>query len=66
MTNAAPTTPIRIWLITGATSGIGRELTRQALDAGEAVVALARDTRSLDDFGDNPHLLRIEADVRDA
>src|SRR5262245_57526941 len=67
MTNTAPpTTPIRIWLITGATSGIGRELTRQALDAGEAVVALARDTLSLRDFGDHPHLLTIEADVRDA
>jgi NAD(P)-dependent dehydrogenase (short-subunit alcohol dehydrogenase family) len=63
---APPTAPLRTWLITGATSGIGRELTRQALAAGEAVTALARDTRSLREFNDYPLLLRIEADVRDA
>lgn len=58
--------PLRIWLITGATSGIGRELTRQALDAGEAVAALARNTESLAEFDPNTRLLRIDTDVRDA
>jgi NADP-dependent 3-hydroxy acid dehydrogenase YdfG len=56
----------RIWLITGASSGIGRELTRQALDAGEAVAALARNTQPLVENGGNPLLLAIDTDVRDA
>ncbi|MET8979434.1 SDR family NAD(P)-dependent oxidoreductase [Streptomyces sp. NPDC004539] len=65
-TNQQTTTP-RTWLITGATSGIGRELTLQALANGEAVAALARDTASLDElteaYGDR--LLVVRADVRD-
>ncbi|MEV6061017.1 SDR family NAD(P)-dependent oxidoreductase [Nocardia asteroides] len=54
-----------IWFITGASSGIGRELARQALAAGEAVVALARRTETLTDLGEPDRLLTIEADVRD-
>ncbi|WP_445166040.1 SDR family NAD(P)-dependent oxidoreductase [Mycolicibacterium sp. Dal123E01] len=60
------TIPRRTWLITGATSGIGRQLTQQALDAGESVAALARDTRPLVGVDDNPRLLAIDTDVRDA
>jgi NAD(P)-dependent dehydrogenase (short-subunit alcohol dehydrogenase family) len=56
---------LRTWLITGATSGIGLALTRQALDAGEAVAALARDAKALHEFDGHPHLLKIDADVRD-
>ncbi|MER7757153.1 SDR family NAD(P)-dependent oxidoreductase [Kitasatospora sp. NPDC097643] len=57
----------RTWLITGATSGIGRELTLQALENGDAVAALARDTASLDELADvhGKRLLLIPADVRD-
>jgi NAD(P)-dependent dehydrogenase (short-subunit alcohol dehydrogenase family) len=58
--------PLRTWLITGATSGIGRELTRQALEAGEAVAALARHIKPLLEFDGNPNLLAIATDVRDA
>lgn len=36
----------RTWLITGATSGIGRALTLQALENGDVVSAIARDTAS--------------------
>lgn len=32
----------RIWLVTGASRGLGREITRAALEAGETVVATAR------------------------
>jgi NAD(P)-dependent dehydrogenase (short-subunit alcohol dehydrogenase family) len=53
------------WFITGASSGIGRELVRQALDAAESVVALARNTSTLAEFADSEHLLVITADVRD-
>ncbi|MCX5308235.1 MULTISPECIES: SDR family NAD(P)-dependent oxidoreductase [Streptomyces] len=57
----------RTWLITGATSGIGRELTLQALKKGEAVSAIARNTASLDDLTEahGDRLLLIRADVGD-
>ncbi|MFD8076741.1 SDR family NAD(P)-dependent oxidoreductase [Streptomyces sp. NPDC059718] len=60
-------TQSRTWLITGATSGIGRELTIQALDAGENVAALSRSTASLHDLraAHPDRLLLIDADVRD-
>ncbi|WP_322872034.1 SDR family NAD(P)-dependent oxidoreductase [Streptomyces goshikiensis] len=60
-------TLLRTWLITGATSGIGRELTLQALENGDAVSALARDTSSLDELAEahGERLLLIQADVRD-
>jgi NAD(P)-dependent dehydrogenase (short-subunit alcohol dehydrogenase family) len=53
------------WFITGASSGIGRELVRQALTAGEAVTAVARSTAALDDLRDLGPLLTVDADVRD-
>ncbi|MFX0576964.1 SDR family NAD(P)-dependent oxidoreductase [Nocardia nepalensis] len=37
----------RVWFITGASSGIGRELAIQALASGEAVIAVARHTETL-------------------
>jgi NAD(P)-dependent dehydrogenase (short-subunit alcohol dehydrogenase family) len=53
------------WFITGASSGIGRELVRQALGAGESAVALARDTSALSEFEDSEQLLVVTADVRE-
>jgi len=32
----------RTWMITGATSGLGREIAEQLLDRGERVAATAR------------------------
>lgn len=59
-------TPIdRVWLITGASSGIGRELTLQALAAGESVVALARNTEALATLGESDKLLTLTVDVTD-
>lgn len=56
----------RVWFITGATSGIGRELARQALEAGEAVAAVARNTSGLaGQLGQPGLLLAADADVRD-
>ncbi|QYB07341.1 SDR family NAD(P)-dependent oxidoreductase [Rhodococcus sp. USK10] len=38
------------WLITGASSGLGRALAERVLDAGHRVVATARNTDALDDL----------------
>ncbi|GAA2629207.1 oxidoreductase [Streptomyces axinellae] len=40
----------RIWLVTGAGSGFGREITRAAVAVGDTVVATARRTPALDDL----------------
>ncbi|WP_216911101.1 SDR family NAD(P)-dependent oxidoreductase [Nocardia noduli] len=63
MTNENSISPV--WFITGASSGIGRELVHQALEAGEAVAAVARHIEALGDLGGSDRLLTIEADVRD-
>ncbi|MFC9083339.1 SDR family NAD(P)-dependent oxidoreductase [Streptomyces sp. NPDC057062] len=55
----------RIWFITGASSGIGLELTRKALEAGESVAAVSRTGAALADLGPSERLLVIAADVRD-
>ncbi|MFI5533914.1 SDR family NAD(P)-dependent oxidoreductase [Kitasatospora sp. NPDC051853] len=57
----------RTWLITGATSGIGRELTLQALENGDTVAALARDTSALEELAQayDESLLLLPTDVRD-
>ncbi|MEU9033438.1 SDR family NAD(P)-dependent oxidoreductase [Streptomyces sp. NPDC048352] len=57
----------RTWLITGATSGIGRELTLQALENGDVVSAIARDTSPLEELTEahGDRLLPTRADVRD-
>jgi NAD(P)-dependent dehydrogenase (short-subunit alcohol dehydrogenase family) len=47
--------PSRTWLITGVSSGFGRELTRQLLAAGDRVVGTVRDTAKVADLaGQHP------------
>ena len=57
----------KVWFITGASRGFGREWTIAALDRGDQVAATARDTSSLDDlvakYGDA--LLPLPLDVTD-
>lgn len=52
-------TPPRVWLITGASSGFGRSLTAAAVAAGDTVVGTARDTAALADLVD-AHPDRVE------
>lgn len=47
----APVPPLR-WFVTGASGGLGRELVRTALDAGDRVVATARRPEGLRDLLD--------------
>ncbi|HVV25187.1 MAG TPA: SDR family oxidoreductase [Pseudonocardiaceae bacterium] len=57
----------RVWFITGASRGFGREWTIAALDRGDSVAATARDVATLDDlaarYGDR--LMPIRLDVTD-
>jgi NAD(P)-dependent dehydrogenase (short-subunit alcohol dehydrogenase family) len=57
----------RIWLITGASRGLGRSFTQAALAAGDRVAATARDTSSLDDLvaAHGDAILPIALDVTD-
>lgn len=57
----------KIWFITGASRGFGREWTLAALERGDSVVATARSASTLDDvvarFGDR--VLALDLDVTD-
>lgn len=57
-----------VWLVTGSGRGLGREIARAALEAGDRVVATARDVRQLDDlvasFGGA--VVPVRLDVTDA
>ncbi|ATB29848.1 oxidoreductase [Melittangium boletus] len=55
---------MRTWFITGASRGFGALITAEALAAGDAVVATARDPKGLvERFGEHPRLLAVRLDV---
>jgi NAD(P)-dependent dehydrogenase (short-subunit alcohol dehydrogenase family) len=58
-----------VWLITGASSGLGLELTRASLARGATVIATARDpgsiTAPLPDHTEDKALVRLALDVTD-
>ena len=55
---------MRVWFITGASRGFGALIAQEALTAGDAVVATARNPAGLaEKFGNHPHLLPIALDV---
>ena len=64
------------WLITGCSTGIGREIARAALEAGHSVVVTARRVESIADFADefgdqhdqalDHRVVRIETDLSQA
>lgn len=55
---------MRVWFITGASRGFGALITQQALVAGDAVVATARDPKSLTArLGEHDRLLPVKLDV---
>src|SRR4051812_49094123 len=61
---------MKIWFITGAGRGFGREWTIAALERGDQVAATARDTSTLDDlvakYGDALLPLQLDVDNREA
>ncbi|MGF7146478.1 NAD(P)-dependent dehydrogenase (short-subunit alcohol dehydrogenase family) [Sphingomonas zeicaulis] len=58
----------RIWLVTGASRGLGHEIARAALDAGETVVATARSVEAVRAAfgGDQDRLHVLPLDITDA
>lgn len=55
-----------IWLVTGAGRGLGVDITRAALAAGHAVVATARNPKSVTEaLGEHDDLLPVALDVTD-
>jgi NAD(P)-dependent dehydrogenase (short-subunit alcohol dehydrogenase family) len=58
----------RVWFITGASSGLGRQLAQIALEWDQRVVVTARDLDSVRDFEQQHHgrAVAVELDVRDA
>ncbi|MDA8231179.1 MAG: oxidoreductase [Magnetospirillum sp.] len=52
-----------VWLITGCSTGFGRELVRAALRHGHKVAATARDPASLAEFADHSGALTAALDV---
>jgi NAD(P)-dependent dehydrogenase (short-subunit alcohol dehydrogenase family) len=57
----------RVWLITGASSGLGRALAEAALERGERVVATARDPKQVAELTDRypDHAVAARLDVTD-
>jgi NAD(P)-dependent dehydrogenase (short-subunit alcohol dehydrogenase family) len=66
---SAPSPPLR-WFITGASGGLGRELVRAALDAGDEVIASARHAHTLSELTvthpDRLHIERLDITDPDA
>jgi NAD(P)-dependent dehydrogenase (short-subunit alcohol dehydrogenase family) len=55
-----------VWLVTGASRGLGTDIVRAALAAGHAVVATARNPSTITEtFGDREDLLPVALDVTD-
>ena len=54
-----------VWFVTGCSTGFGRELVRQLLDAGYPTVVTARKTEDLKDFSGHAGALILRLDVTD-
>jgi NAD(P)-dependent dehydrogenase (short-subunit alcohol dehydrogenase family) len=61
---------MKVWFVTGASRGFGREWTIAALERGDSVAATARDASTLDDlvtkYGDRILPLTLDVDDREA
>ncbi|RQP22465.1 oxidoreductase [Piscinibacter terrae] len=64
---ASPTHSPRVWMITGASRGIGQRIAQAVLAHGDIVVATARDTRPLMQrfSSEHPSFLAVTLDVTD-
>lgn len=55
---------MKTWFITGASRGFGLRIAKEALQKGDAVVATARNPKTIEDaIGFHPNLLAVQLDV---
>ena len=55
---------MKVWFITGASRGFGALMAKEALASGDAVIATARNPKTVtEQFGDHPNLLAVALDV---
>jgi NAD(P)-dependent dehydrogenase (short-subunit alcohol dehydrogenase family) len=55
----------KTWFITGASRGIGVEIAKAILAAGDQLIATARKKTDLDQFESNPNVLTLSLDITD-
>lgn len=55
----------KTWLITGASRGIGAEIAKAVLVAGDQLIATARKKTDLHEFESNPNVLALSLDITD-
>ena len=55
----------KVWLITGASRGLGRAFAEEALSHGDKVIAAARKINMDDTFYHHPNVLGVAMDVTD-
>jgi len=56
----------KVWLITGASRGLGRAFAEEALSHGDMVIAAARKINNEDSFYSHPNVLGVAMDVTDS
>ena len=55
----------KTWFITGASRGIGAEIAKAVLAAGDQLIATARKKTDLHQFESNPNVLALSLDITD-
>ena len=55
----------KVWMVTGASRGIGAEIAKAALAEGDKLIATARDARAFDRFKGNDNVIAVAIDVTD-
>lgn len=55
----------KTWFITGASRGIGAEIAKAVLAAGDQLIATARRKTDLQQFESNPNVLTLSLDITD-
>jgi hypothetical protein len=61
--NKEATMAQKVWMITGASRGLGAEIAKAVLAVGDKLIATARNAKALDRLGGNENLLTASVDV---
>jgi NAD(P)-dependent dehydrogenase (short-subunit alcohol dehydrogenase family) len=55
----------KVWMVTGASRGFGAEISKAVLNAGDKLIATARNPKTLEFIGNHDNLLTVALDVTD-